>query len=224
MNDIVKYSISQEEKKFVQKGIDIEIETFGEMLSECENIPYIGSLYKIGKVFADFRDLQFVKRLAKFLSKSDSISYEVKMKFVDSLGDKERKKTSDFLMSSLYNCEEDVKAEILGYVYKYRILGSFSEEESNSHKENDYMFRICHGINLVYAWNLQYLSEYREEHENDGISTDDLYHAGFLSMRISETNTMPSTPKIKYQLNVYGYKLDDILDKENWYKGSGYEI
>lgn len=220
MNDIIEYSISQEESKFVQKGIDVEIETFGEILSECENIPYIGSLYKLGKVFTDFRDLHFIKRLAKFLSKSESISYEVKKKFVDSLSSTDRKRISDFLMHSLYNCEEDIKAEILGYVYKYRLLGSFSEGETNIHTENDYMFRICHGINLVYAWNLQYLSEYREEHVNDGISTDDLYHAGFLSMSISGTKSIPFNPKTFYQLNVYGHKLDDILCKENWYKKS----
>lgn len=220
MNDIIEYSNSKEERKFVQKGIDVEIETFGEILSECENIPYISSLYKVGKVFADFRDLHFVKRLAKFLSKSESISYEVKSKFIDSLSSKERKRISDFLMNSLYNCEEDIKAEILGYVYKYRLLGSFSEGEANTHVENDYMFRICHGINLVYAWNLQYLCEYREEHTNDGISTDDLYHAGFLSMRISGTNSIPFTPQTLYQLNVYGSKLDDILYKENWYEKS----
>jgi len=217
MNDIIEYSISQEENKFVKKGIDVEIETFGEILSECEHIPYICALYKLGKVFTDFRDLQFVKRLAKFLSKSESIPYEVKEKFVRSLTDVDRKRVSDFLMNSLYNCEEDIKAEILGYVYKYRLLVFFSEGESNIHVENDYMFRICHGINLVYAWNLQYLSEYKEERSNDGISTDDLYHAGFLSMRVSGTDTIPFTPKTLYQLNVYGYKLNDILCKEKWY-------
>lgn len=217
MNDIIEYSISQEENKFVKKGIDVEIETFGDMLSECENIPYIGTLYKLGKTFTDFRDLQFVKRLAKFLSKSESIPYEVKEKFVHSLTDTNRKRVSDFLMNSLYNCEEDIKAEILGYVYKYRLLGLFSEGETNAHIENDYMFRICHGINLVYAWNLQYLSEYKEERANDGISADDLYHAGFLSMRVSGTRKIPSTPETLYQLNVYGCKLDEILCKENWY-------
>lgn len=218
MNDIVEYSISQEESKFVQKGIDVEIETFGEVLSECENIPYIGSLYKLGKVFADFRDLCFVRRLAKFLSKSESISYEDKKKFVDSLTGTDKRRISDFLMTSLYNCEDDIKAEVLGYVYKYRILGFFSEGKNNSHVENDYMFRICHGINLVYAWNLQYLSKYREELMNDGISTDDLYHSGFLSTRITGTKSIPFNPKTLYQLNIYGSKLDNILDKENWYK------
>lgn len=218
MNDIIEYSASQEESQFIQKGINAEIETFGEIISVCENIPYIGNLYKLGKVFADYRDLCFVKRLANFLSKSESIPYEKKREFISSLGDKERKRIGNFLMHALYNSEEDIKAEILGYIYKHRLLGSFSEGEANSNAENEYMLRLCHGVNMVYAGNLQYLHEYRNEHENDGISTDDLYHAGFLSMRISGTNSIPYTPKTIYQLNVYGYKLDDILNKEGWYE------
>lgn len=188
MNDIIEYSISQEENKFVKKGINIEVETFGEIISECENIPYIGSLYKLGKVFADFKDLCFVKRLAKFLSKSESIPYDEKIKFINSLEYKERKRIGDFLMHALYNGDEDTKAEVLGYIYKYRLLGSFSKKNADFHAENDYMLRLCHGVNMVYAGNLQYLQEYKQEHENDGISTDDLYHAGFLSMRVTGTN------------------------------------
>lgn len=213
--NIVQLSISDEEDKFIKEAVNLEIDTASEIIENLENVPYIGNLIKLGKLGIGINDLFFTKRLALFLQESSKVEKTVRERFVAKLSAVDQNKISNFLIHSLDKIEDDRKAIILGYLYKRRMYpGYFNEGEPDDAKENDYMFRICHSIEKVYADNLKYLQEYEQRHSNEGVFADDLYQAGLLQVSFP-TAVGEITPY--YTLNIFGCTLNEILKEEDWY-------
>lgn len=58
---------SKQDKEFVLKNGSLEFEVFADILKTAEDIPYIGSLFKLGKVAINYMDYRFVRETT-FLS------------------------------------------------------------------------------------------------------------------------------------------------------------
>lgn len=71
--NIFKILQSKNDKEFINKNGSLEFEVFAEILKTAEDIPYIGSLYKLGKVAINYMDYRFVKKLYYFLAESENI-------------------------------------------------------------------------------------------------------------------------------------------------------
>lgn len=83
--NIFEIQQSKQDKEFVMKNGSLEFEVFADILKTAEGIPYIGSLFKLGKVAVNYMDYRFVRKLHFFLEQSESVEPEKKETFLNSL-------------------------------------------------------------------------------------------------------------------------------------------
>ena len=62
MEDVVTLSISNKEEDFVKSGTDIDLEVFADVLETFTEIPYVGSLIKLGRLANRYQDLHFIRK------------------------------------------------------------------------------------------------------------------------------------------------------------------
>lgn len=200
--DIFDLSVAKEEGKFVEKSLLLESEVVSDILDELKEFPWLGSLIKLGKVGKGFMDLRFIWKIGKFLQQSDNISQEKKEAFLAKLDKKDRKRMREYLMHLLYTAEEDRKADVMGKVYRDRIMGNI---------DNDLFLRLCSAVNKVYIDDVERLDDYIKPNPKDDYVSNNLYSAGLL--KLSDPNTEGSTLVIgvRYELNDIGKHLLRIL-------------
>lgn len=64
---------SKQDKDFVMKNVSLEFEVFADILKTADDIPYIGSLFKLSKVAVNYMDYRFVSKLHYFLEQSEMV-------------------------------------------------------------------------------------------------------------------------------------------------------
>ena len=112
--NIFEIQQSKQDKEFVMKNGSLEFEVFADILKTAEDIPYIGSLFKLGKVAINYMDYRFVRKLHYFLAESENIEPEKKEKFLNDLDEKDYKRINAMMTQLLYTADEDDKgAEFL---------------------------------------------------------------------------------------------------------------
>ena len=97
MEDIFDLSVSKKEHEFVRNGLALELDVSADIVETFCEIPYIGSLIKLGKVGSKFQEQHFVRKVARFLEKEMDIPEKKKEKFLNSLTPKRRKKLYEYL-------------------------------------------------------------------------------------------------------------------------------
>lgn len=151
----------------------LESEVFSDILEEMKDFPWLGSLIKLGIVGKGFLDLKFVWKIGKFLQQSEDIPQEKKEAFLAKLGKKDRKRMYEYLMHLLYTAEEDRKAEVMGMVYRDRILNNI---------DNDMFLRICSAINRVFIDDIDKLEDYVKPNPKNDYVSSNLYSSGLLQV------------------------------------------
>lgn len=101
--------------------MQLEGEVASDILTYLGELPWLGSLIKLGKVGSNFIDLHFIYKIAKFLQQSEDIADEEKEKFLQRLDKKQRKEMYEYLIHLLYAVES---AENHSYLCK-NILGLY---------------------------------------------------------------------------------------------------
>ncbi len=172
-NDIFDLSVAKEENKFIEKSLLLESDVFSDVLEEMKDFPWLGSLIKLGKVGKGFMDLKFVWKIGRFLKKSEDIEQEKKEAFLANLDKKDRKRMYEYLMHLLYTAEEDRKADVMGMVYRDRIMENI---------DNDMFMRLCSAVNKVYIDDVAKLEEYVKPIYMDDYVSNNLYSAGLLKL------------------------------------------
>ncbi len=205
MEDIFDLSVSKKEHEFVRNGLALELDVSADMAETFCEIPYIGSLIKLGKVGSKFQELHFVRKVAKFLEKEMDIPEKEKEKFLNNLTPKRRKKLYEYLTYYLLRAEDDAKADIMGYVYKERISGLIDDE----------MFlRLCSIVDKVFVFDLRTLPEYVEKNTESSIAANNFINLGLIDNFVG--GLWVGEPS--YELNETGLALHRILDTNGWYK------
>ncbi len=205
MEDIFDLSVSKKEHEFVRNGLALELDVSADMAETFCEIPYIGSLIKLGKVGSKFQELHFVRKVAKFLEKEMDIPEKEKEKFLNNLTPKRRKKLYEYLTYYLLRAEDDAKADIMGYVYKERISGLIDDE----------MFlRLCSIVDKVFVFDLRTLPEYVEKNTESSIAANNFINLGLIDNFVG--GLWVDEPS--YELNETGLALHRILDTNGWYK------
>ena len=201
-NDIFDLSVAKEENKFIEKSLLLETEVFSDVLEEMKDFPWVGPLIKLGKVGKSFMDLKFVWKIGRFLTKSGDIEQEKQEAFLAKLDKKDRKRMYEYLMHLLYTAEEERKADVMGMVYRDRIMENI---------DNDMFLRLCSAVNKVYIDDVERLDDYIKPNPKDDYVSNNLYSAGLL--KLSDPNTEGSTLVIgvRYELNDIGKHLLRIL-------------
>lgn len=205
MEDLFTLSISNKEKDFVRSGADIDLEVSADVLETFLEIPYVGSLIKLGRLAHRYQDFHFIRKLAKFLEKEMDIPKKEKEKFLNSLTPKRRRKLYEYLTHYLLRAEDDAKADIMGYIYKERVYGQISDE----------MFlRLCSIIDRVFVFDLRALPKYVENNTEDSIEANNYINLGLIDSYVG--GVWKNEPS--YVLNEIGQKLHRILESNGWYK------
>ncbi len=201
-NDIFDLSVAKEENKFIEKSLLLESDVFSDVLEEMKEFPWVGSLIKLGKVGNGFMDLKFVWKIGRFLKKSEDIEQEKKEAFLVNLDKKDRKRMYEYLMHLLYTAEEDRKADVMGMVYRDRIMGNI---------DNDMFLRLCSAVNKVYIDDVVKLEEYVNPNPKDDYVSNNLYSAGLLKLSGSKSEGNTLVIGVRYELNDIGKHLLRIL-------------
>ena len=205
MEDLFTLSISNKEEDFVRSGVDIDLEVSANVLETFLEIPYVGSLIKLGRLANRYQDFHFIRKMAKFLEKEMDIPEKEKEKFLNSLTPKHRRKLYEYLTHYLLRAEDDAKADIMGYIYKERVYGQI----------NDEMFlRLCSIIDRVFVFDLRALPKYVENNTEDSIEANNYINLGLIDSYVGGVwKNQPS-----YVLNEIGQNLHRILESNGWYK------
>ena len=169
--NIFELQQSAQDKDFVLENGSLEFEVFADILNTAKDLPYIGSLFKLGKVAVNYMDYRFVRKLHFFLEQSESVEPEKKIEFLDSLSEPDNKRISGYLTQLLYSSEEDAKASLMGKIYRSRLLGEI---------DNDMMLRLCSVVNKAFLPDLDHLAEYVEDNDSYDYIRDNLNSLGLL--------------------------------------------
>ena len=150
---------------------DVGIDTFGAILEELKGIPYADKLIRISQVGLGVINMWFLRKVARFLRGSESISIAEKNSFLESLNLRDRRRIASYITNLLYVSEDEKKADIIGNIYAARVRGMISNEQ---------MLRLCSIISKVFVDDLKHLSTYSEATDYQGYVTDSLYSVGLL--------------------------------------------
>ena len=162
---------SKQDKEFVMKNGSLEFEVFADILKTAEDIPYIGSLFKLGRVALNYMDYCFVRKLHYFLAESENIEPEKKEKFLNDLDEKDYKRINAMMTQLLYTADEDGKATLMGKIYRSRLMGDIDAEM---------MLRLCSVVNRAFLADLDHLHEYVEDNSSYDYVRDNLNSLGLL--------------------------------------------
>lgn len=210
MEDIFDLSVSKKEREFVKTGISLELEVSSDILETFCEIPYIGSLIKLGQLANKFQDLHFIRKLAKFLEKEQDIPEEEKKKFLNNISSKQRKKMYAYLTHYLLRAEDDDKADIMGYIYKERVYG---------HIDDEMFLRLCSIVDRAFVSDLRALPEYEKEIEDmnnyDSIRVNAFMNLGLID---NEIDNGAWGNRTIIELNEIGLVLHRILNQNKWYE------
>ena len=207
-NTIFDLQQDRENSKFIAENVKLEVEVMAKIVETLMNIPYIGDLMKLGKVFHNSMDLFFVCKLGRFLKQANEIPEENVTKFVTSLSPKDKKRISDYLTQLLYTAEEDRKVDLMGKVSKRGVKGEI---------DIDMLLRLCSIVTRAYITDLDYLEEYQTVSETNTYVTDNLVALGLLAdagnMYEESGDGWESTGfgPTKHTLNEIGVMLYQIL-------------
>ncbi len=190
------------------KNGSLEFEVFADILKTAEDIPYIGSLFKLGKVAMNYMDYCFIRRLHYFLAESENIEPEKKEKFLNDLDEKDYKRINAMMTQLLYTADEDGKATLMGKIYRSRLMGDIDAEM---------MLRLCSVVNRAFLADLDHLEEFIAENDSDGDIRDNLNALGLLqdlgNVYEEHHEGWHSTDwgPTKHQLNAVGHELLRIM-------------
>lgn len=202
--NIFEIQQSKQDKEFVMKNGSLEFEVFSDILETAGNLPYIGSLFKLGKVAINYMDYRFVRKLHYFLAESENIEIEKKEDFLNSLSLDDKKRINSYLTQLLYSSEEDGKATLMGKIYRSRLLNEI---------DNDMMLRLCSVVNKAFLPDLEHLTEYITENASGDYIHDNLNALGLLqdlgnfTFPQNGNNIIPTFGNTIYKLNSIGMEL-----------------
>lgn len=210
MEDIFDLSVSKKEQEFVKSGLNIELEVSADIVETFCDIPYVGSLIKLGRLANKFQDRHFIRKLARFLEKEQDIPEEDKVRFLNGISLKQRRKMSEYLTHYLLRAEDDAKADIMGYIYKERVYGRV---------DGEMFLRLCSIVDRSFVCDLKHLPEYADDHKysNDEnfLIVNQFTNLGLIDNDI-DTGTWFYGASIG--LNDIGLYLHRILESNGWYE------
>lgn len=203
--DIFDLAASNKEQEFISTVLRTELDAFEDMMDSLGGFPFVGFLIKCGAIGKRYFDFRFIQKIARFLSKGQEIPIDKKVKFLDNLTPKRRKKIFDYVIHYLFHAEDEEKADIMGLIYRSRVLEEIDDE----------MFlRLCSVIDKAFVSDLKALPEYIEENRENSISAQSYINLGLIDNFIG--GIWRDYPK--YELNQVGKKLYEILDSDGWFE------
>ena len=203
--DIFDLAASNKEQEFISTVLRTELDAFADMMDSLGGFPFVGFLIKCGAIGKRYFDFRFIQIIARFLSKGQEIPIDKKVIFLDNLTPKRRKKIFDYVIHYLFHAEDDEKADIMGLIYRSRVLEEIDDE----------MFlRLCSIVDKAFISDLKALPEYIEENRENSITTQSFINLGLIDNYLGGT----WVDHDKSELNQVGRKLYHILNSAGWFE------
>lgn len=171
-NTIFDLQQSRKDAEFIAENAELELEVGADIIETVADVPYIGSLIKLYKVFHNYNDYRFFRKLGRFLKYANEIPEKEVTAFLKGLSTKDKKRISDYLTQLLYSAEDEEKADIMGKIYKRNINGEI---------DTNMMLRLCSIVNKCFVADLGHLSDYKDVSEKNDFVTDNLVALGLLA-------------------------------------------
>ena len=200
---------SRKDAEYIANNADLGLEVGADIIETVADVPYVGSLFKLGKAAKSYIDYRFFRKLGHYLKYANSLPEEKVAEFLDSISPKDKKRISDYLTQVLYSAEDDEKAEIMGKIYVRRVLGEI---------DNEMMLRLCSIINKCFIYDLKHLRDYKEVTDTNDYITDNLVALGVLAdagnMYEETDDGLDATGfgPTKHTLNEVGVTLCQIIE------------
>lgn len=202
--NILEIQKSKSTRDFILKNGNFELEVVADIIEVSKDIPFVGSLFKLGKVAINYMDWRFINKLSFFLEASSDINEEKIQLFIKELTPKENKHISSYLIHLLYSSEEDEKASIMGMIYKTRLLNEI---------DNDTMLRLCSIISKSFLIDLKKLPLYINQSNEDSLEASNFINLGLIDNFVG--GYWVNTPT--WILNDIGKTLYRILKSNKWF-------
>ena len=201
--NIFEIERSIRDSDFIKQNGELELEVAADIIETYKDVPYVGSLLKLGKVFINIKDWWFTKKLAKFLKASEDIDDETKIQFYSSLSQEDYRRISAYLIHLLSTAEEEDKALIMGSIYKARLMNRIN---------NDEMLRLCSIVTRAFLPDLKSLPDFLKENTNISIEAQSFINIGLIDNFLGGVWTNHES----CSLNDTGKLLHDILSESGW--------
>ncbi len=207
--EILKLNTSKEKKGVLKQIYETGIEILPNLIDTLSGLPLASSIKEIGKMAIGINDTMFIRKLDRFNNANEDISDEAKQDFIDNLDPNEYTRITTYLINLLISAEEEGKAELMGKIYKARIVRMI--------ENNDDMLRLCSIVNKSFITDLNYLEDFIEESDNDSHIANNLYSLGLLrdcgnySQVEKGGFVVPNFGPTKHKLNNLGHLLLTII-------------
>ena len=146
-DDLHELTASEYCDDVVKKGLSIEFDVALDLVETSKNIPHLGSavkLFQVGAYIYEFK--RYYEKLATFLKHALDIPLEERQKFINSWNPTMRSKAAEYIISVLTTAEDTDKAEVLGLLYKARLLNEIGDEM---------LLRLTSIVNRIYIRDLR---------------------------------------------------------------------
>ena len=200
-NELLDLTVFEQNRDNINKLVDVEIDTVGQIINELKDVPYVDKLINFCKVGYGILNIWHIRKIAKFLKGSESISDEEKDKYLGNLDKKDKQRISGYLTNLIYLTEDEEKAEIMGIIYAARVRNRITNED---------MLRLCSNLNKLFVFDIKSLPEYNNPCEYKDYVTDNLYVGGLLELMSSAEETKDEQGNISMAIGVRKYRLNSI--------------
>lgn len=190
-----------------------------------KDIPFFGTLYKLYKTAGSINEAIFTKKVYKFLVELKDIPQEKRESFIKDLQEdpKYRSKVGERLLMIINQLDDMDKPGLIGKIFKHAVGGDITYDD---------FLRLSTIVQRSYLPDLLKLEESANMRSYDRNIVDGFITLGIVSIELDKNiarkrasmstlggNPDNVVPDVKYELNLIGKKLVDILrDKEVSYK------
>ena len=204
MMNIFDIQKSKQDRDFVVQNGKLELDVFVDIVETYKDIPYVGSILKLGKVAVNYMEWRYTTKLSKFLKSSNELEEGIVTEYISSLTKKDYNRIANFLKHLLYICEEDEKAIVMGLIYKARLLNKI---------DDNMMLRLCSIVNNSFLFDLKKLPLYLKKTSQYSLEAMSFINLGLIDNYVGGFWLNDAS----YELNEVGKILYEILNSEKWF-------
>ena len=146
-DDLHELTASEYCDDVVKNGLSNEFDVALDIIETSKNIPHLGSVVKLVQVGTQIYEFKrYYEKLATFLKHAREIPLKERQEFINSWNPPMRSKAAEYIISVLTTAEDTDKADVLGLLYKARLLNEIGDEM---------LLRLTSIVNRIYIRDLR---------------------------------------------------------------------
>lgn len=212
-NDILSFTANEEKCSEITKIFSQATDECIKYIEDYSDLPYVGTVLKLGKSITGIWKARYFEKLALFIKKCETIPKDEIQNFINGIDKDDRKKIAEYLSSVLLQCYDGRKAELLAYVYEWRVKNG--EDYMDDEYKEDLtltMLRLIHIIDKVFVDDLKGLDGSAFSYSCEG-----LISVGLVQQKNFAVDKGSLDLDVEFEHSYSGKVLYHILEKNNWF-------